>query len=63
MTGLTKLALKRPVSVVILVLALLIFGSGTIFSTPLELMPDIEMPMLIIYTVYPGASLRTLKIR
>lgn len=56
MTGLTKLALKRPVSVVILVLALLIFGSSTIFSTPLELMPDIEMPMLIIYTIYPGAS-------
>ncbi len=56
MIGLTKAALKRPVSVVIIVLALLIFGSSTIFSTPLELMPDIEMPMLIIYTVYPGAS-------
>ncbi len=56
MTGLTKLALKRPVSVVILVLALLIFGSSTVFSTPLELMPDIEMPMLIVYTIYPGAS-------
>jgi CzcA family heavy metal efflux pump len=55
-TGLTKAALKRPVSVCILVLALLIFGSSTIFSTPLELMPDIEMPMLIVYTPYPGAS-------
>lgn len=56
MTGLTKAALKRPVSVCILVLALLIFGTSTIFSTPLELMPDIEMPMLIVYTLYPGAS-------
>lgn len=56
MTGLTKIALKRPVSVCIAVLALLIFGVSTIFSTPLELMPDIEMPMLIVFTTYPGAS-------
>ncbi|WMJ83937.1 efflux RND transporter permease subunit [Oscillospiraceae bacterium LTW-04] len=56
MIGLTKVALKRPVSVCIVVLALLIFGIGTTFSTPLELMPDIEMPALIVYTVYPGAS-------
>lgn len=56
MFGLTKASLKRPVSVCMIVLALLIFGTSTIFSTPLELMPDIEMPMLIVYTVYPGAS-------
>ncbi|MFV0497670.1 MAG: efflux RND transporter permease subunit [Candidatus Fimivivens sp.] len=56
MIGLTKVALKRPVSICIAVLALLIFGIGTAFSTPLELMPDIEMPALMIYTVYPGAS-------
>ena len=56
MLGLTKLSLKRPVSVCILVLALIVFGISSIFSTPLELIPDIEMPMLVVATIYPGAA-------
>ena len=56
MIGLTKIALKRPVSICMAVLALLIFGLGTIFTTPLEIMPDIEMPMLIVMNAYGGAA-------
>ena len=55
MFGLTKLSLKRPVSVFMVIVALLVFGVSALFSTPLELIPDIEMPMLIIYTPYAGA--------
>ena len=54
--NLTKLSLKRPVSVVIVVLALVVFGISAIFSSPLELMPEMEMPMLIVGTTYPGAG-------
>lgn len=53
---LTKLTLKRPVSAIIIVFALLIFGAMAIFRAPLELTPDIELPMLITVTSYPGAS-------
>ena len=55
MFSLTKLSLKRPVSVFMVIVALLVFGVSAMFSTPLELIPDIEMPMLIIYTPYTGA--------
>ena len=54
--NLTKLALKRPVSVFIIILALIVFGISAITSAPVELMPDMEMPMMIITTVYPGAG-------
>ncbi len=54
--GLTKLVLRRPVSVVIGICALVVFGVMSIFSFPLELTPEMEMPMMIVNTVYPGAS-------
>ena len=54
--NLTKLSIKRPVSVFIIVLALAVFGFSAIFSAPMELLPDMEMPMMIIMTTYPGAG-------
>jgi multidrug efflux pump subunit AcrB len=53
---LTKLVLRRPVSVLVVVLGLLIFGVVSVFSLPLELTPELEMPMLVISTIYPGAA-------
>lgn len=55
MFGLTKLSLRRPVSVFMIIVALLVFGISTITTTPMELIPDIEMPMLVVYTSYTGA--------
>ncbi|MGL5435957.1 MAG: efflux RND transporter permease subunit, partial [Lachnospiraceae bacterium] len=54
--GLTRAVLKRPVTTVLMVLCLIVFGYQSITSSKLELMPEMEMPMLIISTVYPGAS-------
>lgn len=54
--NITKLALKRPVSAIIIVAALVIFGAMAVLRSPLELTPDIELPMLITLTTYPGAS-------
>ena len=56
MTGLTKLALKRPVSICMAVLALLVFGLSSAATAPMELMPDIEMPVLLVMTQYVGAA-------
>lgn len=53
---LTKLALKRPVSIAMIILALVVFGISSIPGFQLELTPDIELPMLLVYTVYPGAD-------
>lgn len=54
--NLTKLSLKRPVSTMLVVLALVVFGITSVFGFRLELMPDMQMPMLLVITVYPGAD-------
>ncbi|NBH71250.1 efflux RND transporter permease subunit [Clostridiaceae bacterium] len=54
--GLTKSVLKRPVTTVLVVLCLIVFGLQSVLSAKMELMPTMDMPMLIIATVYPGAS-------
>ena len=56
MHQLTKLALRRPISILMIVIALLVFGASSVLATPLELIPDIEMPILIVMTPYPGAA-------
>lgn len=54
--NLTRLALKRPVSCFLVILALAVFGISSIMGFRLELTPDIEMPMLIVMGTYPGAD-------
>mgnify|MGYP005754740383 FL=1 len=54
--GLTKLSLRRPVSTLLIVLALAVFGFSALTTLRLELMPDMDMPILMVMTVYPGAD-------
>ena len=56
MSSLTKLALKRPVSALLIVLALFVFGIGSVFGFKMELTPDMEMPMLFVSTIYQGGD-------
>ena len=56
MHKLTKLCLKRPVSTVIIIMALILFGFGSIPSMNMQLTPDMELPMMIVYTMYPQAG-------
>ncbi len=54
--NLTKFALKRPVSMLLLVLAVVVFGALAISNTSMELIPDIDMPMQVVITTYAGAD-------
>ncbi len=54
--GLTKTVLRRPVTTLMVVLSLIVFGVMSIFSCKMELIPTMNMPMLIVMTTYPGAS-------
>ncbi len=54
--GLTRSVLKRPVTTLLVVLCLIVFGLQSVLTSKLELMPSMDMPVLIIATVYPGAS-------
>lgn len=54
--NLTKLSMRRPVSTALVVLALTVFGLTSVAGFRLELTPDMELPMLLVYTIYPGAD-------
>ena len=54
--GATRFVLKRPVTAVLAILCLVVFGLQAFFGSKQELMPDMEMPYMLISTVYPGAS-------
>ena len=54
--GITKFVLKRPVTVLMALLCLLVFGISSVFNATLEQMPDMDQPMMIIMANYSGAS-------
>ena len=56
MTNLTRTVLKRPVTTILCVISLIFFGAVSILNMKLELTPEINMPMLIVTTTYPGAN-------
>jgi len=47
---------KRPVAMLMAVLCVLVFGFVSITQTPITLLPDMNLPMLVIYTGYPNAG-------
>lgn len=56
-----KFAINRPVTILMAVMALIIFGLKSYTSMPLALFPNVEFPIITIKTVYPGADARTVE--
>ena len=56
MGGLTKFILRRPVTAILSVICLVVFGFMSIRNMTLELTPDMDMSMMIVMTSYSGAS-------
>ena len=53
---LIQLILRRPASVVMLILAVVVFGTASLTGMPLEYMPDMDMPMELVMVTWPGAD-------
>lgn len=51
-----RLAIRRPVTMVMMFLTLLVFGLRSYQQLPLDLMPDISYPTLTVRTQYEGAA-------
>lgn len=51
-----RLILRRPVTVLLLILGVVVFGVAAMAGLPLEYMPDIEMPMHLVILPWPGAD-------
>lgn len=56
MHNFTKLCLKKPVSTVIIIMALVIFGIASVMGMNMQLTPDMQLPMIIAFTTYPQAG-------
>ncbi|MCL1844802.1 MAG: efflux RND transporter permease subunit, partial [Defluviitaleaceae bacterium] len=56
MHKLTETIVRRPVAAVIIIAAIIAFGAMALISMPQELNPEMDMPMLIISTIFPGAG-------
>lgn len=54
--NLTKYVLKKPVTTILCVLCLVVFGISSLLGSKMELTPEMNMPIMLISTVYPGAS-------
>jgi HAE1 family hydrophobic/amphiphilic exporter-1 len=52
----TDLSIRRPVTVVVVCLALAVLGVFSLGRLPIDMIPDISFPMIVIYTSYPGVS-------
>lgn len=54
--GLTKLAIKRPVAILMLILALVVMGLQGFTRMPAELNPKVDFPYVAVFTTYQGAG-------
>ena len=53
---LSDLSIKRPVLISMAMIAFLLFGVLAYMKLPLNLMPDVKIPIITIQTIYGGAS-------
>ena len=51
-----KSLLKRPVSVLVLLLAVIVFGGAALTGMPLNFMPDFSMPVQLVIVTWPGSD-------
>lgn len=52
----TEISLRRPVTVLICTIALIVFGSFSYFHMGVERMPNVEYPVVVVRTSMEGAS-------
>lgn len=52
----SKLSVKKPFTVLVMVIVMLILGGVSLSKMKLDLLPEISMPYLVTIVTYPGAS-------
>lgn len=57
----SELAVRRPVTVAMFVLAVLVFGFISVDRLGIDLLPDLQLPQVTIATVYPAADPQTIE--
>ena len=55
-SGLIWVAIQRPISVVVGIVLVILFGTLSVMDLPIQLTPDIATPTISVSTVWPGAA-------
>ncbi|MBI3802682.1 MAG: efflux RND transporter permease subunit [Nitrospirae bacterium] len=53
---LTKAALKNPIAIFFLSMAIILLGAISVSELPIDLFPNISVPVIMVGTLYPGAN-------
>jgi len=53
---LAKFSVKKPMTIVVAVILIIILGVMSFLNTGVDLLPEIELPYVIVMTTYPGAA-------
>jgi len=51
-----EVSIKRPIFIMMVILAVVVLGVNALYKLPVDLFPNIEFPFVTVVTVYPGAS-------
>lgn len=62
MKGLTKFAVDRPVTTIMTFIGVFLLGVTSFTRLGVDLMPDIDPPMVSVMTAYPGASAEDIEV-
>src|SRR5690242_20211013 len=61
LTGLSGLAIRRPVFATMLALGLVVLGIFGYRQLPIDQFPNVDIPVVTVQTTYPGASAETIE--
>ncbi|MDE0650185.1 MAG: efflux RND transporter permease subunit, partial [Gammaproteobacteria bacterium] len=51
-----RISTRRPVAVAMLFLAISLLGIISFLRLPIDLLPDVSYPRLVVYTTYPDVA-------
>jgi len=54
--NLPELAVKRPIATTAILILILVIGLVSLYQSPLDLLPEIQAPVLAVITAFPGSS-------
>jgi len=53
---LTELSIKRPIMITMVLMIMVLLGAFAFFDMPIDLFPSVNIPVVTVTTIYPGAS-------
>lgn len=58
---LSRLAIRRPIAITVLVIIALLFGVISLQKIGIDLLPDLNFPVAVVVTLHPGSSALTIE--